>query len=451
MPETLRVLITRFLCGAMAAALLPILPTYAYAGITIKFYVEVDTQAKDAGDFPAKVKSPNSYVLLEDSYLHFKGDEEGIYDFEKKAIYSINREKGIYSEMSLFANVGFRDYELRNRRFMSGALEHAGVEDNQMSLIFSEHELSVQAKESKSDILREERNGGILFKGEGKEILRVGGPIIELEGKYRKQFIRFFRHRYGGHPSLIDQLTPSSGIYSNITIWQRNVGEKKTHLHFISVEETQTNSYSLEGLKPFAETNDRLLALVERVAGTTESNRKKVEAEILLNARQLIDKKDLVGAMLAYLEYTLVSGAQDLPWTEKDRQLLLNSNEVQEMLAATQNPTSREEAVSQIASMEDIRKKQTEGSHILKIFESNTRASLGEHNVARELMMGALEANPYIAGAWKDLGGFYFQSYEPYEAWICWDTGRRINPDHPLLKDINSFEERLQAQHPGFF
>lgn len=451
MPNIFNSSISLILNSVIATVFVFILSTYAHAGMAFKFESQVETQATNDGNSAPTIRNVKSYILLEEHYFHFKGEEETIYDFDKKVIYSINRAKRIYSEMSLFANVGFRDYELQNRKFLGGVLEHTGVEENPISLIFSEHELSVQAKESKSEVMRQERNGRIAFLGGGKLLLEVGGPVIEIPEKYRKEFVRFFRHRYGGHPSFIDHITTSTGIYTDITIWQKNIGEKKIHLHFDSVEETQPEDYSLDGLKLFTEADRRLLSLVESVEVGSETNRKKNEVAILQNAKRLIEKQDLIGAMLAYLEYTLVSGSQKLPWTEEDRKLLLNSNDVQEMLAATQNPTNREEAASKITAIESIRKKQRAGGHILKIFESNTRASIGDHLVARGLMMDALETNPYITGAWKDLGGFYFQDYEPYEAWICWDTGRRINPGHPLLNDINNFEKQLQTEHPGLF
>lgn len=353
--------------------------------------------------------------------------------------------------MSLFANVGFRDYEIQNRKFLSGALEAANVEKNPMQLLFSEHELSVKASDSKSEIVRQERDGELVFLGSGKELLKLSGPIIKVSDNYKKQFVRFFRHIYGGHPSLIEQLSTSAGIYPNITIWQRNVGQKKIHIEIASLDEKQLGDYSLKDLKLNMATSGRLVGIVERISDDPETSRKKAEQEILRNARNLIDTNDLVGAMLAYLEYTLVSGSKQIPWTEKDRELLLNSGDVREMLSVTGGSTNQEEAVSKIASMEEMREKKKAGNHILKIFESNTRASIGDTKIAHELMMDALEMNPYIAGAWKDLGGFFFKNYEPYEAWVCWDLGRKINPEHPLLKDINNFEDHLQVKHAGLF
>lgn len=436
---------------AVLAVIALVLPDYSHADIALTFESEVLIQPKSESDSAPTSKKSELSVLLGDSYFQFSGSEEGIYDFDKRVIYSINREKNIYSAMSLFASVGFRDYELQNRKFLSGALENAGVENNPMSLVFSEHELSMQTKDSKPAIIREERDGQIVFLESGKEMLMIGGPVIQIPEKNKKQFIRFFRHRYGGHPSIINEIVTSSGIYKDITIWQVNVGEKKIQLHLKSVKETPPSSYSLTGLEKFTDTNNRLLRLVGRIGDAPMAQRQEAEGRILASAGDLINKNDLVGAMLAYLEYALVTGSQDLPWTEANRGLLLNSDDVKDMLATTRNPANREEAASLINSLETLRKKQKAGAHILKIFEANTRASMGKSKIARDLMMDALEANPYITGAWKDLGGFYFQSYEPYEAWVCWDTARTINPSHPLLDGIDDFESRLLADHPGLF
>ena len=37
------------------------------------------------------------------------------------------------------------------------------------------------------------------------------------------------------------------------------------------------------------------------------------------------------------------------------------------------------------------------------------------------------------------------------EAWRCYETARRIAPEHSMLKGVNETEARLLREHPEFF
>lgn len=65
--------------------------------------------------------------------------------------------------------------------------------------------------------------------------------------------------------------------------------------------------------------------------------------------------------------------------------------------------------------------------------------------------MAALTANPYIVGAWKDLGDLYFNEYNTRDAWRCWDLARELLPTHGLLKTVGEFEQNLLNTYPEFF
>lgn len=65
----------------------------------------------------------------------------------------------------------------------------------------------------------------------------------------------------------------------------------------------------------------------------------------------------------------------------------------------------------------------------------------------------ALRGNPFLSGAYKDAGNFYFRMSYPLEAWFLWDAGRsrfgRKSPD--LLDHIDAFELGLEKENPWLF
>ena len=60
---------------------------------------------------------------------------------------------------------------------------------------------------------------------------------------------------------------------------------------------------------------------------------------------------------------------------------------------------------------------------------------------AEKLFLAVLTANPFLAGAYHDLGALYDQTFRSEMAWLCFDTGRQLSPDHFLFKDIRLFKK----------
>jgi hypothetical protein len=92
-------------------------------------------------------------------------------------------------------------------------------------------------------------------------------------------------------------------------------------------------------------------------------------------------------------------------------------------------------------------------SHIdvLDIFEGNTRLEMRQGPQGTELLLAAARADPYLTGAWHDLGDYYYRSFKMPEAWACLDAARRIAPADPMLRPANNLEQALRTKNPEFF
>ena len=115
--------------------------------------------------------------------------------------------------MSLFAIVGFRKLEIRNRVFLSETLREAGAEDGLHSVVFGEHELSIRSKNSKTKIQRKKTGDAVVFLEFGHEILSIANSRFEIPESYAKPFVRCFRHR----PVLGSCLGQRGGTWSDAT------------------------------------------------------------------------------------------------------------------------------------------------------------------------------------------------------------------------------------------
>ena len=90
-------------------------------------------------------------------------------------------------------------------------------------------------------------------------------------------------------------------------------------------------------------------------------------------------------------------------------------------------------------------------SFVLDIYLAVLHLACGKEEEAEKLFLSVLGSNPYIAGAWNDLGKTYYHGYRMEEAWQCWDTARRLCAAHPLLAEQYALERSLRDSYPDFF
>jgi len=82
--------------------------------------------------------------------------------------------------------------------------------------------------------------------------------------------------------------------------------------------------------------------------------------------------------------------------------------------------------------------------HVLDVLRANSLAATNQLGEAQTVMLGALAASPWLTGAWKDLGGFYYARFDTEHTWFAWETGRRAAPDHPMWSQVRAFEDHLR-------
>ena len=73
-------------------------------------------------------------------------------------------------------------------------------------------------------------------------------------------------------------------------------------------------------------------------------------------------------------------------------------------------------------------------AHVLWALEAGLRACRGDVEEAKRLLIRAIEANPRLAAAYKDLGDLFLRDFDARRAWACWETARAIAPTHPVLE-----------------
>jgi Flp pilus assembly protein TadD len=137
-------------------------------------------------------------------------------------------------------------------------------------------------------------------------------------------------------------------------------------------------------------------------------------------------------------------------WTIQHRDAL-ESDESVRALKASLTPRDQASAQTALQTLAELRKQPGAAQYVLDVSQGNTLIYLHQGQNGADQLLEALAVNPYLLGAWHDLGAFYYQTFRTDKAWACWDAARKVNPQHPQLLPIRQMENRIRTYMPEFF
>ena len=387
------------------------------------------------------------------------GGPSTAYDLGGRRILRIDREAGTYTEMSLFGEVGFRAAEFQNRLELRDVLEAgldvAGARQQAVASFaptLLEHRFSIDAPDLGGPIERRDEGGVATFSWDGRTLLTFEGEVAESGRASAEGFATFLRYRAGGHPEALDAIGSLGNIPARVRVVLRDVESLERTFEVRSVREVPTAPIALEGLtlvSTFGEArplDDRIGRALEELPD--EADRRA--AEIAERTRTAADRDEAIPAMLGFLEHQLQTGTPVPNLDVAAIRRLAAEEDVRRILQSLQPPDA-ESGRAALETLETLGDAEGDSRHVLKIFRANIHGNFGELDEAEDLFLDALDENPFLAGAWKDLGDIYYRRFAMPDAWRCWDLGRRINPDFPTFEMIDDRERSLRERLPDYF
>lgn len=389
------------------------------------------------------VRLGKDYIAVRD------GKTESIFDYKKRRIFNISRDSKTYSDSSLYSLIGFNQAEFANRLFLGTVLGKAKIANDSMGPVFAEHRFSLLRKDSSAKFEETSDTESVRYVYRDAELVYYTRNGQRLTSEQTQKYVKFIRYRYGGHPLILARIEKDANLPKTIRITHHDVSKTTYTLSLRSVEDKPDDAYSLEGLKtgPLPGDNDSFSHWLWQ---TKHTNQKRPDPKTLLKeASADLAQGHKLDAMLGYFEYTLQTGLQD-EWLSKHRDAFRDDADVR-LFTSALNPKSKEQAIEAVKTLRELQPRSEKRKHLLQIFEANIHVGLRNTTEALKLFQSALIANPYIAGAYKDLGDVYYRLYQTGLAWRCWDFGREIAPRHPLLGRVSEFEQKLARENPEFF
>jgi len=397
---------------------------------------------------PREVRQTVRVTLGTDYVMADDGETTVIHDFAKRRVFTIDQKKKRLDDVSLFATVGGRVVELDNRIFLGQVAANSKVGQEHFALPLAEHELSLHRSDMPASKLDAKTTGGeYRHSWNHKELMAWSVETHAVTPLERDAFVRFVRHRFGGHPEVLATLQRIDGIPKRLRISKPAWGET-TRIDVSEVRNTPDAPYPPIEAKEVID-DAEMAAVVAVVHAATPESRKETRDAIVAEAVRAAEANQLLAAYLGFLEVSLMTDEpppvefiayRDRFETDADTRAFLDIE-----------PKSEEEAKAAVATLGRLQLVAQRKAYVAGIMRANHQQNLGDHEAAFRNYRSALKANPLLTGVWKDYGQLLLHRYQADEAWHCWDTARKIAPQHPLMNDIDELEARLLQQNPGYF
>lgn len=382
-------------------------------------------------------------------------DQRTVYDFDEKRIVTLDLEDRVYSSRSLYSEIAFRAAELRNRTRLRRLLKKAGTKQGdqpfgdrfELETLFS---LTLPGGERAADIKTDSEGKTLAFRRDEDVVVRFTHSESELPEAQRKMLSRFLIYGCRIHPEIRRQIEKPGRAPEMLAYRSIDTGTKTVVRLELKKVERQPEGEAVvpKDFKRAARASDPLDGII---AGLDRRERPTKKA-VLDFAEEAIGDERRLDALLALLEYTLQ--AEGRPFDEfKTYVKQVRDDEAVRVFLSSINGSKRgrKEAQEALKRLDGIDRKTIRKGYVLDVFRANLKLALGEAQEARKLFLAALEANPHLVGVYKDLGDLYYRSYEMDRAWRCWNTARRLDPEHPLLRPIAQLERQLEKTFPQYF
>lgn len=444
---------TRTLCqiilfGFAAACIAP-----ASAALRMSVTIDARSVPNPGAKGPADSRRELDLVLGDTFISTTSGDETTVYDFGRRRRLLIDARSKTYADYSLYDVVGFRSMELGNREGIAKMLATIKTGQKALSAVESEHELSLQRPPG-SPVEKILDGADEVFASAGVTLLRRGAQSTPVSAADADRFVKFLRYTVGGHPAILTQLQQEQRIPAHLTFSFHPAWGSQTVEVTVSAPRTvdAPAAFALDGYAPrvAGAGGDRLDGLVERawngVAATSAGDRRKEGDAIAVAFRE----HRLLDVFLSMMEQQIAGNGLPPPFSDEQKAQLQADPAVRQLSQALgpKDPNGLRQA---IVTLQVLRPQSQLKRYMLELFEAIDRGLLGEFPEARWLFADVLQANPGLAGAYKDLGDLYFRSFDMPHAWRCWDIGRRLAPLIPTLAPITRLEQSLAAQFPEYF
>jgi tetratricopeptide (TPR) repeat protein len=408
-------------------------------------------------------------------YREGKGYEVTL-DFASRRCILFDADTGQVDDNSLLTTLGHRVASLGKRAGIAGVLDAGGASGHGFGAVFLEHQLAIVhpaghttmtpirstapagfsamiknvfSRRPTFDIEVATRGSEITYSHAGQVLVAHSERATDAAPEYVWAFAQFVRYRFGGHPLVLNRLASQQRIPEALrlrALSPMSFDDGAVSIRVTDTRETAHEPPSRDGIPAIFDQHLAIHAiLLEEYSRNFRDDRPSADVR-LAEASNLAHEGRILEALLAFFALSLEQPVSVPPALAG----AVKSSTDPRVATLVSQPRNADEALARADALAALRAELDTHPDTLLAMEAATRVSLNEGQRAEQLYVEALKLNPLLLGAYRDLG-YYYLGYRPDLAWRCWDAARRIAPSHPMLRDVDEYEQRLVADHPEYF
>lgn len=412
-----------------------------------------------------------------------------IFDYKWKRAIGLSDDGKRFFHSSLYASVGFLDFENEHRVQSAQIVNDASNAPPGIAIIIDPFWRASDLGLMRAPIdllggrLNKRADGGFTITYNGVTAVAFQPASQDVEAPHLASFYRTLRRILPVHPMAYRLMAESGHLPAvlQFTRWHNN--QLQEQRWSLETAEPLIADYPLNkdsrpdfqllldraGLSP-GFLSQIVPSLRDVVAGKFAGRPSSWKA-YRVRARQLLSDGERFDAGLLLIEYMIRSGACHLP--------LPTCDEAQELLRSATSDSrfqkygsafniERQHPERAIEIWSSLDRRGLKYGYVIDIALGNAYQTIffrkfshaPEQDVERagaqviNHFQAALEGNPLNSSIYKDLGDFYFRQFLPTEAWLLWDLGRELDVQfgsRNSLVFIDRFEAQLQTHYPEYF
>jgi hypothetical protein len=430
-------------------------------------------------------------VGLGRDYVHETvGDRTRLIDFALRRVIEIDARSGTFTNLSLYAVVGFRAIELPNRLGMRKVLgstltaEQKQKLGNTLDLFWIETELGLRAKGESRPVIDQRNDGGVLTFGYGgDEWVRFVPSDQAVPPAFAGAYMRWLHHFAPLHPDIVEVIGKTGVLPRELTL-HRIAFDKRVPetLRLVSARGTEADYRLPPTLKPqvidraATDPDGKLMAslvpvMLEAVAGRHRPGPPAQPALLTATQAAIRDGQGFRAALL-FIEASHIFGPTALACPPNApagaacvqpaafRDVVQKDARAGTLLggfgAVGKEPRKAVDVWTSL-KRDDVTNGYVIDISIANALSATLGSTQGENEVAAETrrrFQAAIRGNPYVASYYDDLGDHFARKFQTPLAWLCFDLARAL-PGPPQVRNeqrmVHHVERNLPIDYPQLF
>lgn len=423
-------------------------PQHENLAVELAYRINKTNTHKKEGTTHTEHETLTRQVVLSDNHLILReGEHERIYDFLNKEITVINHKKSHFYRIPLHATIDFRVMEKRNREILARVISDAGKLPKGFTPFELEMVFNLGEAET-ANILVEDNQENYVFAHNSEQIA-IYQPGRKLDERYHKSFEKFLIYGHHIHPFIRQHIHRSGRLYQTLSFrhypferveeTHELISAKHTREYQLSAPETYTEIYHLQ--------SEELNSIYhEAWHRPLHLSKEKYEEE----HHRLFDQKRYIEAFLAYWEYHLTYGT-GLGNVLKTYEALAKENEEVRLFWNAVSAKDPESAARAVKALNFYLSQGLEYGYILDFILHEKYHFLGKKKHEEAHLTIALQHNPHLTAFYIYTGKDAREAFLTEEAWLTLRLAEHLSPEHPDLKALSKFKEKLEQEHPDYF